>query len=171
MLEPDTAAIPDASDVVGCPSTYTIVGQASRYRVISEGRKAWEHSDDCNDDLPGATHLVALDTNEEVAAIQTVVQDSGNLNDNKAWIGGVQLRMQVADGIGWLSVTGGPMITTAWAGNEPDDGGGNEDFVAYERNRTGLIDFNSNDTQGGICECDGKPFDAAAGAAIDANRL
>lgn len=172
--EPDTVAILDAFDVAGCPSAYAIVGQTSRYRVISEGQKAWEHSDDCNDDLPGATHLVALDTDAEVAAIQSVVEDSGNLNNNKAWVGGVQPRMQVAVGLGWLSVTGGPMITTAWEGDEPNDGGGNEDsgenFVGYERGRTGLIDFPSGDTLGGICECDGKPVDAVARAAIDANR-
>ncbi len=167
-------AIPDAFDVASCPSTYQIVGQTSRYRVISEGRKAWEHSDDCNDDLSGATHLVALDSDEEVVAIQAVVQNTGNLSNNKAWVGGVQPQMQVAPGLGWLSVTGGSMITTAWAGNEPNDGGGNEDsgenFVGYERGRTGLIDFPSGDTHGAVCECDGKPLDAAAGAAIDANR-
>lgn len=172
--EPDTSAIPDAFDVTGCPDTYVTAGQTSRYRVILAGRKAWEHSDDCTDDLPGATHLVALDTIEEVAAIQTVVDAAGGLDDNKAWVGGVQPRMQVAVGVGWLSVTGGPMITTAWDGNEPNDGGGTEDsgenFVGYERGRDGLIDFPSNDTYGGICECDGKPLDAAAAAAIDANR-
>ena len=174
--EPDGPAIPDAFDVAGCPETYrtTAAGQTSRYRVILEGRKAWEHSDDCTDDLRGATHLVALDSMDEVAAIQAVVDAAGGLDSNKAWVGGVQPRLQVAVGLGWLSVTGGPMITTAWDGDEPNDGGGNEDsgenFVGYERGRGGLIDFPSNETYGGICECDGKPLDAAASTAIDANR-
>lgn len=174
--EPDTAAIPDAFDVAGCPATYstTVAGQTSRYRVILDGRKAWEHSDDCNDDLRGATHLAAPDTAEEVAAIQTIVNAAGGIDQNKAWVGGVQPRLQVAVGLGWLSVTGGPMITTAWDGNEPNDGGNPEDssenFVGYERGRNGLIDFPTNDTYGGICECDGKSLDPTAAAAIDANR-
>jgi len=167
---------PDTFDVASqCPTTYTLVlsGEKSRYRLLEAGARFWEHSDDCNDDLVDATHLAALDTLAEVDQMELAINNAGSINSNKAWLGAVQPRDQGAPIDGWLSVTGGVLIT-AWAGNEPNDGGGNEDngenFAGIERDRDGVVDFPSDDDQGAVCECDGKPPDAAALAAIDANR-
>ncbi len=175
-VPPDTMAIPDAFNPASqCPPDYTtLTGQTSRYRILLGGAKAWEHSDDCNDDLPGRTHLVAIDDAAELDQVQAAVDNEGSIDSNKAWLGGVQLRDQISPGVGWLVVTGGPLITTLWDDNEPNDTGGTEDngenFVGIERGRTGLVDFESDDEQGAVCECDGKPVDPTAAATIDLNR-
>ena len=160
-----------------CPVEYaiTLAGQTgSRYRMITNGRKAWEHSDDCNDDRPGSTHLVAIDDPAELDQVETAVTNTGNLNNNKAWVGGVQLRDQITAGVGWLLITGGPLLTSEWDKGEPNDGGSVEDngenFVGVERGRAGLVDFPSNGDQGGMCECDGKPVDQTAFVTVDTNR-
>ena len=178
-VPPDTMATPDAFNPASqCPPDYTLTltGQTSRYRILLGSGKAWEHSDDCNDDLPGRTHLVAIDDAAELAEVEAAVENEGSIDDNKAWVGGVQLRDQVGAGIGWLLVTGGPLITSAWSPGEPNDGGGGnledneENFVGVERGRDGLIDFPTDEDQGAVCECDGKPVDQTAAATIDLNR-
>jgi hypothetical protein len=161
-----------------CPAEYTIqiLGHASRYRVILAGAAAWVHSDDCNDDRPGRTHLAAIDDGVELDGLAAVVNTTANLDRNRAWLGGVQPRDQATAIAGWLSVTGGPLIATEWRGGEPNDGGGNnvennqENFIGVEKNVVGLDDFTDVETAGAICECDGNPVDPAASAAIDANR-
>jgi hypothetical protein len=170
-------AVPDAfAPATQCPATYALVlpNQTSRYRVIRGDGTAWDHSDDCNDDLPGATHLVAIDNQAELDQVEAALTAIGDLEDNRAWIGAVQLRGQAEPGIGWLSITGGPLDLALWDQGEPNDVGGDEDdqenFGSVERNRDGLYDFTTDDTTGGMCECDGKPIDPAAAAAIDANR-
>lgn len=170
------AAEPDTFEVARCPASYTLTlpGQSSRYRVITDGRKAWEHADDCADDLAGATHLVAVDDLAERAHVEAAVTDVGGIAGNKAWLGGVQPRDQIGVRIGWLTITGGPLLDGLWDDGEPNDGGvvedNGENFAGVERGRTGLVDFPSNDNYGGVCECDGKPIDPTAQAALDANR-
>ncbi len=179
--EPGAAPIDTPVDVVifdpvrDCPVEYTIAlaGQASRYRVITNGAKAWEHSDDCNNDMPGKTHLIAIDDQAELDQVEIVLDAIGDLSNNTACVGGVQLRDQIAPGVGWLLITGGPLLTTAWADGEPNDGSNednDENFAGIERGRQGLVDFPSNDDQGAMCECDGKPADITADAAVNANR-
>lgn len=141
--------------------------------MIEAGAKFGEHSDDCNDDLLGATHLVAIDTLAEVDQLELAITAAGSINNNKAWIGGVQPRDQLQPIDGWLSVTGGPLLS-AWDDSEPNDTGGNEGngehHAGIERDREGVVDFPTDGDQGAVCECDGKPIDPAAAAAIDANR-
>jgi hypothetical protein len=170
----DSAPGIDAFDATrDCPADYTLAFATSRYRVIVDGRKAWEHSDDCTSQRAGATHLAAVDSMAELDAIQNAINAIGSLPNNRAWVGGVQLRSQATPGAGWLSVTGGELVAL-WDGGEPNDGLNNEDndenFVGIEVNRTGLVDFPTDDTEGAVCECDGKRLDPAAAAAIDANR-
>lgn len=161
---------------VQCPVEYgvTIPNQKSRYRVITGGRRSYEHHDDCRDDLPGATHLVAIDDQAELDGIEAALNATSNLNDNKAWVGVVQPRDLSAPGDGWLSITGGPFNLALWDGGEPNDAGDPEDddenFAAVERNRDGVLDFFTDDSIGGMCECDGKPVATEALAAFDANR-
>lgn len=176
-LPADTTPPPDSFNAAAqCPPDYSVVlpDQTSRYRLILTGARYWEHSDDCKDDLEGATHLVAIDSAAELEQVELAVTAAGNIDDNRAWVGGVQLRDQAAPGNGWLWITGGPVDLALWDGGEPNDVGGNEDnqenFISVERDRDGLYDFGNGNTTGALCECDGKPVDPAAAAAIDANR-
>ena len=181
-FEPQVAVDARADDapvfepVRDCPATYdvTLGARSSRYRFILTANRAWEASDDCNDDQPAFTHLIAFDDMAEVAEAQAQVNLTPGLPGNVAWVGGVQLRMQPDPMTGWLSVTGGALVAGPWSPNEPDDEGsgeGNdEQFVGLEPNRGGMVDYPNNRDHGGLCECDGKPLDAAAAAAIDASR-
>ena len=159
-----------------CPN-YPIAlgGQASRYRIIVAGARAWEQSADCANDIGGKTHLVAPDNAAELTAVMTVVNATAGLpvGQGSAYVGGVQLRNQATDSAGWLSITGGALLSI-WDPGEPNDGGDNvensaENFAMLERTRTSLIDVPGTSSFGAVCECDGKPIDAAAGAAIIAS--
>lgn len=170
---PDVQVFDAARD---CPADYTIVlsGESSRYRVIRTGRRAWVQADDCADDKPGFTHLVAIDSPAELDQVEATIDPIGDLDRNVVWVGGIQPRDQAGPREGWLAITGGPLIDTEWDGGEPNDGSGGEDngenFSGVERNREGLVDFPNTNNSGALCECDGKPVDPAAAAAIDANR-
>jgi len=158
-----------------CPASYLLAGPTSRYRILTTGQPASAHNTDCNDDLPGATHLVALDDAAELIAVMTHVNATANLpgGQGNAYVGGVQLRTQTTDLAGWLSITGGPLLAI-WDPGEPNDGGDNaensaENFTMLERTRSSLIDVSGTGAFGAVCECDGKPVDAAAAAAIIAS--
>lgn len=173
--EPDApAAVIDTFSVDACPADYSIIGPTSRYRLINQNTKAWLHSDDCNDDLPGATHLVAIDDPAERGLIESAINGVDGLQNNRVWVGGVQAPSLATVSTGWLLVSGEPLAIALWGGGEPNDGGAIEDngenFAGLERNRVGLVDFPTLDDQTAICECDGKPLAEAAKAAIDANR-
>lgn len=160
-----------------CPASYLLAlsGQTSRYRILTTSQPVSVHGTDCNDDLPGATHLVALDDAAELTAVMIRVNATANLPGGQgcAYVGGVQLRTQATDLAGWLSITGGPLLAI-WDPGEPNDGGDNvedsaENFTMLERTRTSLIDVSGTGAFGAICECDGKPVDPAAAAAIIAS--
>jgi hypothetical protein len=172
----DAPPMPDAFDVVSqCPTSYVqLPGEKSRYRIIEAGGRFGSHSDDCTDDLLGATHLAVVDTLAELDQLEMAIDAVSNLDEEKAWLGGVQPRDQNTAIDGWLWATGAPVLPTLWDGGEPNDEGDGEDdeenYAGIERQRDGLVDFPSDETFGAVCECDGKPLDAAAAAAIDANR-
>jgi hypothetical protein len=157
-----------------CPFNYdvTLPGQTSRYRLIAVERRVPDHADDCADDQPGTTHVVAFD-DDEVGAVQAFLNQRNDVF--RLWLGGVQLREQTTTRIGWLAFTGGEMADP-WGPNEPNDGGAGiensqENFVGIERNRQGLVDFPLVFTGGVLCECDGRRVDPAAAAAIEAMRM
>lgn len=174
-VEDIDAAIDAAFDFALCPGNYNLNLQLPgpvRYRLISEGDDAWVHSDDCNDDLAGATHLVVLETMAEVLAIGTLVDTTAGISHNSVWIGAVQVRNSAEPRNNWLGFDGAPLID-AWATNEPNDAGGGdnvEQFVRLERARNYFVDIFGSDDNGAVCECDGKPVAPNAAAAIADNR-
>ena len=160
-----------------CPGSYPIAlaGQTSRYRIITAGNPAWVQGIDCSNDLAGSTHLAAIDTAAELTAVMVQVNATTSLPGGQgcAYVGGVQLRNQATDSAGWLSITGGALLPS-WDPGEPNDGGDNsensaENFAMLERTRTSLIDVSGTSSFGAVCECDGKPIDATAAAAIIAS--
>lgn len=116
---------------------------------------------------------MAIDDAAELDQVEIAVTATGNLDSNKAWVGGVQLRDQTSPAVGWFSITGST-LNPQWNAGEPNDTGGAEDngenFAGIERGRDGLVDFPTDDDQGAMCECDGKPPDPTALTAVDANR-
>jgi hypothetical protein len=169
------AEIPGSGfDYALCPASYNVqLPGPSRYRLLPAGHPAWEQSDTCNQDLPGATHLVVLETLPELLSVSAFVDNPVTITAaNAVWIGGVQLRSAVLPGDGWLSFDGTSLID-AWKPGEPNDGtveDHGEQFVFLERGQRYLADKPGTTSSGALCECDGKPVAATAAAAITANR-
>ena len=172
-----TGAPPDAAafDFASCPPTYSAdLPGPSRYRLIPEGRPAWTHSDDCADDMPGATHLVVLETLDETMRVAMLVNAPPVvLAGNSVWVGTVQQVPATAPNQGWIWFDGQP-LTMGWHNGEPNDRGAIEDrqeqFVKLEKNRTYFTDSSGTDSYGALCECDGAPIAQTARDAIAANR-
>jgi Lectin C-type domain len=168
------APIDGGFDVAQCPASYNAaLPGPSRYRLVVEAHEAWEHSDACARDLPGATHLVVLNSQAEQTAVATLVAATVTLAGEAVWIGAVQLRSAARPNDGWLWLDG-TALTTGWTNGEPNDIGNNENqeeqFVELEKARPTLNDSGGNVGNGALCECDGKPIAANAAAAIISNR-
>jgi hypothetical protein len=177
------ASAPDAAfDFAACPGTYNTAlpglpaqPAPSRYRLIVNGGPAANQSDLCNDDMSGATHLVVLDSMEELVAVAALVDAAANnaITHNSVWVGGVQSNMAKAPSDAWLGFDDQPLIPR-WAQGEPNDGGGTEDhmeqFVLVLRGKPYLTDATRNTSSGALCECDGRAVGPMAAEAIAANR-
>jgi hypothetical protein len=174
----EAAALPDAAvqpDATTCPSSYglTLSGSQSRYRLIPDGRPAWVQFDACAADLPGATHLVVLDTKPELdAAIALVAAPTTLLAGNAIWVGAVQQTSATLPADGWLWLDDSSV--TGWGDGEPNDHDKQEDrdeqFVRIEKTKLYLQDSSGGTNNSALCECDGKPIAPAAAAALAADR-
>ena len=172
--EPDT---PDASfDYARCPGSYNVsLPGPSRYRLITAGHPVGEQSDACNQDLPGATHLVVIETPKELTDVEAFVRNLGpGTAGNALWIGGVQRRTAVLPSDAWLGFDGNPLIH-GWGGGEPNDKGGgesqhDEQFVKMQKDKPYFIDATGTDAIGALCECDGKAVATSAVEAFLASR-
>jgi hypothetical protein len=185
----DSGGTPDASPAFECPASYDLalprLSGPSRYRLITTGAQAWQQSDTCAQDLPGATHLVVLETSAELASVQALVDHPpAAIVSTGVWVGGVQLSIATRPGDGWLSFDRRPLIAGHWfmgtgenglPDAEPNDGGNSTDkeleqFVTIEFDRSGLQDSDGRNNKGALCECDGKPIAAPAAGAVDGYR-
>ncbi|HEY0477995.1 MAG TPA: hypothetical protein VGD37_10750 [Kofleriaceae bacterium] len=172
------ASAPDgaAFDYASCPPSYTApVAGPSRYRLIPDGHPAWTQSDDCADDMPGFTHLAVLDSADELGRVSTMVNNPALVLAGTAiWVGIVQQRTATQPDQGWIRFDGAAM-TSDWHMGEPNDAGGGEadhreQFVKLQRGRTYFTDSSGSDSNGALCECDGRPIAQVALDAIGANR-
>jgi len=178
-IGPDDAGV-DAFASTQCPASYNVaLPGPSRYRLITTGAQAWQASDTCAQDLPGATHVVVLETTAEVASVEALVEDPpAPIAANSVWVGGVQLRTATQPGEEWIGFDGLPLIAGRWyvASNdhEPNDGDATENrleqFVSISAGKTGLNDSDGSGSKGALCECDGHPLAASAAAAVADNR-
>jgi hypothetical protein len=184
----DSGGTPDASPAFECPASYDLalprLSGPSRYRLITTGAQAWQQSDACAQDLPGATHLVVLETSAELAAVQALVDHPPPaIVSTGVWVGGVQLSIATLPGDGWLGFDGRPLIGGPWYccqgdNNQPDFEPNDEDskengleqFVIIEFAKSGLQDSDGRNSKGALCECDGKPIAASAAGAVDGYR-
>lgn len=160
-----------AFDPALCPSGYDNNGidasPQSRYRLISATAPVATQNADCNDDYPGWTHLVVLDSSTEGQQLRD------NLTSSPFYVGAVQDRNQSRTYRGWHQFTGGsvPMI---WQNFQPNDGdnfeNNRENFAAADSSFNGhLNDVRGDSNLQAICECDGNPIPADIAATIAAN--
>jgi hypothetical protein len=155
-----------------CPASYTLrLHPGSRYRVSEELATAWAQSDTCNADSSGLTHLVALETTDELAAAQTAL---GARSMYRWWVGAVQGPTAQTPIDAWIWVTGTP-VTMGWATDEPDDldfteTNHQEQFAFIQADVAGMVDIYGTEMYTALCECDGVPMSAEAATIIDINR-
>jgi uncharacterized lipoprotein len=170
------APVPDAGvDIATCPASYgvTLPGSGSRYRLIPDGRPAWTQSDACAADLPGATHLVVLDSRAELdGATALVAAPTTALAGNAIWVGAVQQITAALPAADWLWLDG--TAVTGWGGVEPNDRDRQENreeqFARIEKGKLYLQDSAGSGNNSALCECDGKSISQAAATALAANR-
>ena len=171
---------PDAdtggSSTLVCPASYDVRGLPgpSRYRLIKTGHPAWEQSDACNQDMPGATHLAVIETAKELADIDAYMRPGLGAEGDSLWIGAVQPPTAISPGDGWIGFDGAPLFN-GWGGSEPNDHTDNnetnheEQFIRVTRTspKTYFIDDGGDKSFGALCECDGKPISPAAALLVD----
>jgi hypothetical protein len=139
------------SDVVpGCPASYEqiIVGRPQRYRVATQLTPWADAQADCVDDSVGKTHLVVVDDNAELQGLAGLIGDD-------VWLGYTD---RITEGM-FRGVTAAPSTFSAWAPNQPDDSGANEDCAQQRRAPAKWYDLPCTDALAYVCECDGIPAD------------
>jgi hypothetical protein len=188
MVDDAAGPPPDAFDYASCPPSYDLaLPGPTRYRLITTGARAWEHSDACNKDSSGATHLAVVETTAEIMSIEVLVnqQPPDTIAGNAVLIGGVQLKTATETDESWLGFDGRPLINTKWynddASNdhEPndfdnDESNHQEQFIVIAAGKNGLNDGDGaslTKLHGALCECDGHPIAANAAAAVDSYRM
>jgi len=149
---------PDATLV--CPTNYVeLEGQSSRYRYIPTPQEWQKANDDCNNDREASTHLVVLQSVDEILAVRTLVTDVINFQlhvgyaRNTVKAGG---NAQV-----FYAVTGETLDYEApewvlWHSTEPNNVGDAETIVFIEDAKQ-LMDGNPLNKNRYVCECDGRP--------------
>jgi hypothetical protein len=172
------AASPDAPASLQCPASYNVTALPgpTRYRLIQDGHRAWEQSDACNKDQPGATHLVVIETLMEFNDVSAYIRPGLGTAGDSVWIGAVQLVTATSPGDAWLGFDGKPLFN-GWGGSEPNDNSNNdesnheEQFVRMTRTQPPFfIDAKGDDNYGALCECDGTSIPASVAATIDGYR-
>ena len=151
-----------------CPSNYDLpLHPGSRYRVNIGGNPI-AHYNACAADASGLTHLAVLNSMEEQAVLQNLVDARTGLY----FVGAVQRADSMTTGGGWIWITGELVIGTQWGAFEPNDVDGLEtdhweQFALLFSGRTGLIDYSETEVFDAICECDGRQVTAEAQALIE----
>jgi hypothetical protein len=150
--------------VTDCPGAYgtMLPSSTSRYRVITTLATFWPHDATCNDDVPGATHAVVLETMQELVELDAVLDATQTLD--RYYVGGIQDPQATVRTAGWISFDGEPLLQTAWYAPEfePDDGGldliedHGQQLVILDRLLQYLHDAAGVTAYGIVCECDGR---------------
>lgn len=173
----DTAGVdaPPPVPITGCPSNYTlqVASSASWYRVETSG-VWWDVRRNCEQDQPGRTHLVVLDTTAEQVEVTALVSNLSPPPGGMWHVGAVQDMNQAVPASGWHWLTGGPVAATGWSIGEPDDGNGTEtnkcNLAVLDPGSGLLMDVDSLSSNppdaGALCECDGQPISSAVAGQI-----
>jgi hypothetical protein len=151
-------------DLSTCPGAYDVTlastSTVSRYRVVTALDVFWPHYALCNNDLVGATHAVAFQTQIELTELEALLDATQTLN--RYYVGGVQTASAASPSADWLSFDGALLLQTAWhtPESEPDDGGDmienqGQQLLILDRLLPYLHDATGVSLYGVICECDG----------------
>lgn len=132
------------------PTTCPIAGYGGgAYRYIAAATTWLAAEQDCEDDLPGHTHLAVIDNLAEGGALIGFLAASGSAND--VWVGVVRDPSSTT----WRWVTGGTATYLPWGANQPD--GGDQYVVRVDKFGGTFYDRGVSDALPALCECDHRP--------------
>lgn len=142
----------------------------------------WAHSDLCNADLPGSTHLVTLETVGEALQLTAELKLLPTQPvASRYFVGAVQDPQAATVDAGWLTFAGAPLDPALWSNFgvnqiEPDDNGDlvedrHEQLAVIDLTVTlgYLVDLSGLGNSGAVCECDGRSISPMAQGYIDAD--
>lgn len=143
---PDADPFPAIAMQCAAKGYVTIAGATSLYRSVGNAAEWLQAAADCNDDVPGATHLVVISAATPQPSAELVY-----LQSNRGWVGLTDRATENA----FTNVTGEPNDYRPWATDQPDNGGGDEHCARLTSE--GLDDDQCNNDHDYVCECDGRP--------------
>lgn len=165
-------------DVSLCPQSYNrTLGDhntadagivTSKYRLITSRANVWTQAATCKADLPGSTHLAVLDDDVEMDGLRALTPIFPPLT---VYVGVVQDPAATDASSGWIHFDG-RAVSGSWGSPDPDNNGMPEAMVHanvadLDILRAGIHDTVGTQTEGAICECDGKPVHPMAQAFLD----
>ncbi len=168
---PDVDAGIDAPpfSVASCPAGYGVsiasTLDSSRYRLVTVQGNYWQHAANCNDDLPGVTHLVVPNNAQELIELSQYIEPLSNTGAN-FYVAAVQDPTATTSNGGWLLGNDVAVPAEVWLTGQPDDADGAENHaenVAYFDKSPSvqrMRDSYGGQKAGSVCECDGTPLGA-----------
>ncbi len=121
-----------AGSVSAAPVQWTVAsgGNGHWYETVSSSSITWTAAKAAAESAGG--HLATITSAGENAFIAALMPNYGNSGEYPYWLGGFQAAGSPGEPTGgWQWVTGEAWGYTNWAGGEPNDGGSNEDALAF----------------------------------------
>jgi hypothetical protein len=138
-----------------CPASYGVVHLGRRFRFDPIAAQHALAKADCEDDLPGRTHLGTFELALDMSA---AIDEVNPGNTATPWVGATCVALDCNLTFSWLWSTGLPIDATTWAEGQPDMGA-TEKVARAERDGNGrwlLVNVPATQTLPYICECE--PF-------------
>lgn len=143
---------PDIDARVPCPVGYNVTTLSGTYAFRAGPAVHAVASADCNDDLPGRTHLA---TYENEAAFDADIAAVNPGNNTQPYVGGVCTAIDCAVMSNWFWSTGPAIEVSVWETGQPNNGA-TQKAARAEREGNVWVLNNTESTQSipYICECD-----------------
>jgi hypothetical protein len=137
-----------------CPTSYDVQSQGGNYRFVVIGLVWSSAAADCNDDLPGRTHLATFANSTEMNAVITAV-DPGNSAEPLLGFSCAANDCSSTGAWSWVS-GGGAVDATMWLAGQPDNGTSEKAGAAIRDMGVWKLQnvTTSLTTRPYICECD-----------------
>lgn len=149
---PPTDAPLDARPM--CPASYNVTFQGSRYRFGAIAVVWSVAAADCDDDLPGRTHLATFEVASQMDGAISAVNPG---NSAEPLVGATCNAADCATTSPWIWVGGGAAVSASlWASGQPDNGTTEKAGAAIREMGTWKLQnvTTSLTTRPFICECD-----------------
>lgn len=146
-----TDARPPIDAAPACPAAYTVNNGGGRYASRVGPATVTAAAADCDDDLPGRTHLATFE-NGDLDAVLTAI---GASSVTTLYVGGRcddALDCDTKSNWFWNGAAGVAIASNLWSGGEPS---GDLPFTfVQDDNGWGLVSSGGTITRGYLCECD-----------------